>query len=1375
MKKYIYILLAFALSVACTKEPGFGEVDPADPDDGPMVTLSFSLPPQTKGTMTHDPTISTIHVAVFNKAGVLKQYEAAELTNPSNLTNGDNATDGNPTYSVDIHMSAKPRILHFIADSPVTTYEDLVSLAGTTGEETILNALTTTGGVTAYWQRFELDKIDAYKYQGGVYNAPGGGSFGSEGATFYTYTDAGNTITVNAGDYIKANGYKVLDGTGYFQSDYVKGIISNIPFVRNFAEITVSEDASAVGHNFTPKKFALVNVPTKGYVAPYHASAGKFAEAYTGCTATGFEGLSYTYVHDTGYPGTMAGDLNTACPTYPDDFIDLTGSGVHAAYMYERPLPSTGQEPTCILVGGEYNDPEAVTGTDGLTWLMIEVNKDEAYFPIYRGLSFDIKIAKVEGTKGYASPQAAYEADAIGDISSSISTRTLTQINDGYGTTLWVQYIDYVSTEAEEKELYYTMYYTDPYTGDVTSLNDNLSVTLSHPDESYEAVLDVDTSDTAVYTTGTPDNTKEWRKVTVSLDSPGTTTKRSVLRIGGHVHNSLIKSLYREVNYRVMSIQQFAYGTNVLNATPLASEAKAQETTLNIYLPSDLGYSIFPLTLCIEAENGGFTTVDNLPVETGESFFGTGKNAFYFLKTISYSEYTAATDNLFTARFKTTRVGTTTVAGTNATRFAVVDKVNNGRSSSYFDLATCNVIVGTSHVFSVSPATKNVTWNATTASFSVVSSSGGTWSLSTSSSGVTVNPSSGNGNHDITVTFPQNSSTSSTQTYTVTASLDGYFDQTFTITQAVKPTTTYQVDVLTRSWTTNTSSSYASATNLPGTSGTSSTYTANSAGGNSSIQLRSTSSSGVVTTSSGGIVKYITVNWNSNTADSRVLQVYAKNTAYTDPSDLYDSSTQGTLIATFTCSDGNDTFTLPEGTNYKYIGFRSSSGALYLDEVDIAWDPDGTASAGTVTFTQPTGGTITASAGSSSISSGASVTEGTLVTLTATPADANYSFASWTVNGATVSDASATSATFTMGADNVTVSATFTDNSSHAGTATDPYTAAEAASHASEGTSGVYVKGIVSSIATDYSSIYGNVSLWISDDGTSGTTQFQLFRAPATSSTQYEVGDAVLFTGTLYLYSSSTPELAQGNSMVAHVKAPTFSPTTTSFSTPTSVTLSVSSYEGNAQAPTIYYTTDGSTPTTSSTQYSSEITLTATTTIKAIAVSTTTTGVTLTTGVVSKTYTESGGGGTTTVNDVLNLSFTGVSASTTYAEWSGKTGTSGAVYAGQSAGDHSSIQLRSNNSNSGIVTTTSGGNVKKVVVSWNSNTTSGRTLNVYGKNTAYSAATDLYNTSTQGTLLGTIVYGTSTELTISGDYEYIGLRSSSGAMYLESITITWEQ
>ena len=147
-------------------------------------------------------------------------------------------------------------------------------------------------------------------------------------------------------------------------------------------------------------------------------------------------------------------------------------------------------------------------------------------------------------------------------------------------------------------------------------------------------------------------------------------------------------------------------------------------------------------------------------------------------------------------------------------------------------------------------------------------------------------------------------------------------------------------------------------------------------------------------------------------------------------------------------------------------------------------------------------------------------------------------------------------------------------------------------------------------------------------------------------------------------------------------------------------------------------------------------------------------------------------GGPTTVVDVLNRALTGMTG-TSYSDWSGKTSNSTAVYKGQSAGGNDAIQLRSNNSNSGIVTTASGGYARKVVVTWNSSTDNGRTLEIYGKTTAYSAATDLYGNN-KGTSLGTIVYGTSIELEITGNYEYIGLRSKSGAMYIAEIQITWE-
>ena len=147
-------------------------------------------------------------------------------------------------------------------------------------------------------------------------------------------------------------------------------------------------------------------------------------------------------------------------------------------------------------------------------------------------------------------------------------------------------------------------------------------------------------------------------------------------------------------------------------------------------------------------------------------------------------------------------------------------------------------------------------------------------------------------------------------------------------------------------------------------------------------------------------------------------------------------------------------------------------------------------------------------------------------------------------------------------------------------------------------------------------------------------------------------------------------------------------------------------------------------------------------------------------------------GNVTETTDVLTRTTTGVTG-TSYKSWSGKTITSDAVYAGQSAGGNESIQLRSDNSNSGVITTETGGRVSKIVVEWQSSTASGRTIDIYGSNAAYESPTELYNESTQGTLLGSLTKG-STTLKVSGEYAYIGIRSNNGALYLTSISITWE-
>ena len=114
MKRIIAICCAVLLVAACVEpiQPYTGPVL-NEPEDGAPVTLTFSLPPMTKAAMAHDPAIDTIHVAVFNQAGVLKQFEQATLTHPTNETLSG-ISENNPTYSVQLHMSAAKRILAFI-------------------------------------------------------------------------------------------------------------------------------------------------------------------------------------------------------------------------------------------------------------------------------------------------------------------------------------------------------------------------------------------------------------------------------------------------------------------------------------------------------------------------------------------------------------------------------------------------------------------------------------------------------------------------------------------------------------------------------------------------------------------------------------------------------------------------------------------------------------------------------------------------------------------------------------------------------------------------------------------------------------------------------------------------------------------------------------------------------------------------------------------------------------------------------------------------------------------------------------------------------------------------------------------------------------
>ena len=263
------------------------------------------------------------------------------------------------------------------------------------------------------------------------------------------------------------------------------------------------------------------------------------------------------------------------------------------------------------------------------------------------------------------------------------------------------------------------------------------------------------------------------------------------------------------------------------------------------------------------------------------------------------------------------------------------------------------------------------------------------------------------------------------------------------------------------------------------------------------------------------------------------------------------------------------------------------------------------------------------------------------------------------------------------------------------------------------------VLGVIEEIDTAYNSEHGNISVVIGD----GTNSILVYRMAGGEG--LVVGDQIMVTGTLVNFKGNTPEFTAG-ATYEKVTDETIDAIREKLNAVAAQMSLAFQYEVNKQTVTLPSTVE--------------------------------------------------------VTDVLNRDLTGAT-NTTYIGWSGKSVSngSGAIYAGNSAGGNSSIQLRHDTSKTaaGIVSTTSGGRIKSITVTWNNSTTSGRVLNIYASNTPYTSEADLWdNTGKQGTKVASFTFTkdqtvTST-YTFDEDYAYIGLRSNSGAMYLTSIEIVWE-
>ena len=153
----------------------------------------------------------------------------------------------------------------------------------------------------------------------------------------------------------------------------------------------------------------------------------------------------------------------------------------------------------------------------------------------------------------------------------------------------------------------------------------------------------------------------------------------------------------------------------------------------------------------------------------------------------------------------------------------------------------------------------------------------------------------------------------------------------------------------------------------------------------------------------------------------------------------------------------------------------------------------------------------------------------------------------------------------------------------------------------------------------------------------------------------------------------------------------------------------------------------------------------------------------------------------TTVTDVLTAEKLGLGGSYSAFETTASANLKASYRGAGMKGAEATIQIKSkkNSSNTykgytGIISTTSPGKVKSVKVTWKSKTNDGTKVNVYVSNAPFASLDDLFKSGTDAlTSIGSIT-SPNQEFPIEGDYQYVGLRSGGGAIYLKDVSVTWE-
>ncbi len=603
--------------------------------------LNFSVAAPERGgsaTRSISESITSLWVLVFDHNGFFVECRQAVPVTPNVF-----GTDPDTEYKFEVELQASPmpRTLHFVAN-----YDFASHYPDYNNEYYLMSHLSvkrTDAAAQSYWQRVVLE----------------------------------NGIPEAAADFSAA--------------DLTK--LTKIPLVRNFAQVSLRSSTP----EFVVEGFALLNVPEGGSVAPCVRENSGFAVYHTEDLAgdvygtnpwvsRSYDDLSASYdgVSSVGYTGFLTADL-TIDSSVPTDADFTTGD----KYIYERPYSGDNTN-TSIIVKGSYNG-------GATTYFKIdfvkEVNPENGfnvYYNILRNFRYEVDITKCS-TSGYDTVADAINAPSMNNFLFSVDTQDYSNISDGTAR-LFVEYTEktLVTTDPFEFKIKYVPDIRNApgytvYTGTVKVRDKDTKMVFApggtYTPEESAVVKSISLKGSDVVSSKDSDGWLHLMVTPQPLPSSGALTQSVVFYVmdpSDTAGKTLLVARTVILHLRqpsTMRINMRSSGTSPDLGIPLTASA---EFLMNLYLPTGLNKSVFPLDFKIESATNNLTPDASKNADTyrsgymstwtGTSITGSGKQTFGFTKSLTYDEYVSLATfgsgsyAVLPCAFKTTKA---TTSGTN--------------------------------------------------------------------------------------------------------------------------------------------------------------------------------------------------------------------------------------------------------------------------------------------------------------------------------------------------------------------------------------------------------------------------------------------------------------------------------------------------------------------------------------------------------------------------------------------------------------------------------------------------------------------------------------------------------------------------------------